>query len=45
MSEMLIAFPVTVGTALWGGSRTLAHCAVSPSLGRCLGHPVRSLED
>ena len=43
-SGMLIALPVTVGTAPWGVSRTLAYCAVSPSLDRCLGHPVRSLD-
>ena len=45
MSGMLMAPPVTVGTAPWGVSRTLAYCAVSPSFGRCRGYPVRSLED
>ena len=39
MPEMLMVLPVTVGTAPWGVSRTLAYCAVSPSFGRCLGYP------
>ena len=45
MSAMHMALPVTVGTAPWGVSRTLAYCAVSPSFGRCLRYPVRSVED
>ena len=45
VSEMLMALPVTVGTAPWGVSRTLAYCAVSSSFGRCLRYPVRSVED
>ena len=40
MPGMLKALPVTVGTAPWGVSRTLAYCAGSPSFGRCLGYPV-----
>ena len=45
MSGMLMALTVIVGTAPWGVSRTLGYCALSPSFGRCLGYPVRSLED
>ena len=45
MSVLHMALPVTVGTAPCGVSRTLAYCVVSPSFGRCLGYPVRSLED
>ena len=36
-----MALPVTVGTAPWDVSRILVYCAVS----RCLGYPVRSLEN
>ena len=45
MSGMLLALPVTAGTAPWGVSRILAYCTVSPPFGRCLVYPVRTLED
>ena len=44
-TEIRLALPVTDGTAPWDVSRTLAYCAASASFGRCLGYPVRSLED
>ena len=44
MPGMLMALPVTVGTAPWGVSRTLVYCAVSPSFGHFLGYSVRNLD-
>ena len=42
ISGMLMALPVTVGTAPWGVSRTFAYCAVSPTFGRCRVPGTRS---